>query len=222
MPVIPGDDNGLHVINGALGSGTPVVLPMPSPLPYTVAGRNPAAVNAVKGRPGAQPLGMVVADMNLVAAYVDLDSPTLAFAEWLSAHQLLNLFLPVRPDAPDWTTPSTMDGLLGVTLACSDAVRGLLDRWGHLYLSSANRTGEDVAVAATAAEATFSGQLCVLDGDASRDPTVPSGSATIVRVRPDSQIEVVRHGINDADRAGTSERFCADLAHRFASRDQPS
>lgn len=217
MSVIPMDEDGLRAVDRALDRGGPVIWPSPSPLPYTVAGVDPLAVNAVKGRPGGQPVGMVLADLGLVARYVELDAATLAFAEWLSADRLLNLFLPVRPGIPGWLQPSTSEGTLGVTLACLDQTRGVLDRRGHLYLSSANRTGGEVAVTAAAADTAFDSQLPVLDGDAARDPSVASGSATIVRVRPDRHLEVVRHGINDAGYAGDTERFRRDLAQGWAT-----
>lgn len=52
-------------------------------------------------------------------------------------------------------------------------------------------------------------------GDATRDQSVASGSATIIRIRPHRQVEVVRHGFNDADFAGDTSRFLQELAHRW-------
>jgi len=60
--------------------------------------------------------GVAVADFTLVTPYVELDADTLAFAGWLSAHELLNLMLPIVEGGPAWLRPSTSKGWLGVML----------------------------------------------------------------------------------------------------------
>ena len=55
----------------------------------------------------------------------------------------------------------------------------------------------------------------MIDGDPDRDPAIPSGSATMLRVGPDRALELVRPGINDAAFAGTAEQFLAELLHRW-------
>jgi tRNA A37 threonylcarbamoyladenosine synthetase subunit TsaC/SUA5/YrdC len=89
-----------------------------------------------------------------------------------------------------------------------------LDERGHLYISSANRAGGEVAVTAATANTTFGDEFLVIDGDAVRDQSVASGSAAIVRVGPHQQVDVVRHGINDAGFAGDTSRFLQELTQR--------
>jgi tRNA A37 threonylcarbamoyladenosine synthetase subunit TsaC/SUA5/YrdC len=209
------DEPGLRQVRRALDASIPVVLPLPAPLPYVIAGSDAAAVNLAKGRPAGQATGVAVADFTLVTPYVELDEDTLTFARWLSAHELLNLMLPVGEGGPAWMRPSTSKGWLGVMLGWLGQIRPLLDERGHLYVSSANRTGAEAAVAAATANAAFGDAYLVIDGDAARDQSVASGSATIVRVGPRRQVDVVRHGINDAGFAGDSNRFLQELTLRW-------
>jgi L-threonylcarbamoyladenylate synthase len=217
VTIVRVDEPGLRQVRRALDASIPVVLPLPTPLPYVVAGSNAAAVNLAKGRPAGQATGVAVADFTLVTPHVELDEETLAFARWLSARELLNLMLPVVEDGPTWMRPSTSKGWLGAMLGWLGQIRPLLDERGHLYVSSANRTGAQTAVAAATANAAFGDEFLVIDGDAARDQSVPSGSATIVRVGPHRQVDVVRHGINDADFAGDSSRFQQELTRRWRS-----
>jgi tRNA A37 threonylcarbamoyladenosine synthetase subunit TsaC/SUA5/YrdC len=195
MPIVPPDTDGLRQAERALHAGEPVVLPMPTPLPYVVAGEDAGAVNVAKGRPAEQPAGMALADLALAAPHVALDAPALDLARRLTAERGLNVLLPVRDDPPAWMRPSISRGWLGLTLAWLGRLRPLLDERGPLYLSSGNRTGGEVAVTAKAADAAFAGELLVVDGDAYRDPAVASGSATMVRVGPGGQVDVVRPGV---------------------------
>lgn len=193
----------------ALDAGLAVVLPFPTPLPYVVAGTTPAAVNRAKGRPADQPTGLGVADFALVAPHLALDAATAGLAGRLTDELLLNLFLPVVDGAPAWLRPAAATGLVGVTTACLDATRPILERYGHLVLSSGNRTGGRVAVTAAEADAEFGGELTVLDGDAARDPSVPCGSAAIVVVRPGGVLELARDGVQSAGR--DPAEFLAEL-----------
>lgn len=187
-------------VGKALDEGAAVVLPFPTPLPYVVTGADAGAVNEAKGRPRDQPTGLGVADFSLVEPWLALDAATAALARWLTDELLLNLFVPVREDAPDWLRPAA-SGLTGVTTAGMAATRPLfLRHGGHLALSSGNRTGEEVATTAAQADAVFDGRLLVFDGDDDRDPDVPSGSAAIVIVRPGGELELAREGIQTAGR----------------------
>jgi tRNA A37 threonylcarbamoyladenosine synthetase subunit TsaC/SUA5/YrdC len=213
VTVVDTDSPGLDTARHALAAGTPVVLPFPTPLPYVVTGTDAAAVNLAKGRPADQPAGVAVADFTAVTPYVALDPDTLDFARWLSADELLNLLLPVGDSGPDWLAPATSKGWLALMLGWLAPLRPLLDEHGHLYVSSANRTGGSVAVTAADADAAFGGRLLVVDGDPHRDPTVPSGSAAIVRVGPNRQVEVARSGVNDGGATG----FLRELAQRWVT-----
>lgn len=127
----------------------------------------------------------------------------------------MNVLLPVREDTPDWMRPSTSRGWLATMLGWFAHLRPLLDERGHLYVSSANRTGGEVAVTAASADVEFGDGLLVLDGDAVRDQSVASGSAAMVRVGPRRRVEVVRHGVHDAGFAGDTDRFLLELSRRW-------
>ncbi|MGH3671328.1 MAG: hypothetical protein ACRDSH_11935, partial [Pseudonocardiaceae bacterium] len=53
------------------------------------------------------------------------------------------------------------------------------------------------------------------------DQSVASGSATIVKVGPHRQVDVVRRGINDAGFAGDTGRFLQELTQRCAAGAEP-
>ncbi|MDT7746007.1 MAG: hypothetical protein QOE59_5085 [Actinomycetota bacterium] len=155
----------------------------------------------------------------MVAPWLALDPLAVVLARTLADDLLLNLFLPVTERTPDWLRPAS-SGLVGVTTACTDRVRPLPWRHGgHLVLSSGNRTGEDVAVSAAQADAAFEGRLLVLDGDDERDPDVPCGSAAIVVVRRDGDLDLARGGIQTA---GRDPRAVLDGLRRAAAGPRPS
>jgi hypothetical protein len=205
MTVARPDADGLREAGRVLDVGQAIVLPLAGPLPYVVAARDLTAVNVVKGRPATQSAGMLLADLARAAPYVSLDEETLAFARWLSTHELVHLLLPVAGDLPGWMRPSTAEGWLSVTLACLDAARPLLDPRGHLYISTAGAP----AFTAADADAAFGGALLVVDGDADSDPSAARGPATVARVLPGERLELVRAG---AGHEG------ADLARRLTER----
>jgi tRNA A37 threonylcarbamoyladenosine synthetase subunit TsaC/SUA5/YrdC len=175
MTIVRADEEGLRQVGRALDASIPIIVPLPTPLPYVVAGSDAAAVNVAKGRPAEQATGVAVAEFTLVTPYVELDEDTLAFARWLSADELLNLMLPVGEGGPAWMRPSTSRGWLGVMLGWLDQIRPLLDERGHLYVSSANRTGCEVAVTAASANTAFGDEYLVIDGDAAEISPSPPG-----------------------------------------------
>jgi L-threonylcarbamoyladenylate synthase len=175
MTIVRADEEGLRQLGRALDASIPIVVPLPTPLPYVVAGSDAAAVNVAKGRPAEQATGVAVSDFTLVTPYVELDEGTLAFARWLSAHELLNLMLPVGEGGPAWMRPSTWKGWLGVMLGWLGQIRPLLDERGHLYVSSANRTGGEVAVTAATANTAFGDEFLVIDGDEREISPSPPG-----------------------------------------------
>lgn len=116
--------------------------------------------------------------------------------------------------------PSVSRGRLAVMLGWLRRLRPLLAARGHLYVSSANRTGGEVAVTAAAADAALGGRLLVLDGDAERGPLGQpgsSGSAAIVAVGPGRRLELLRHGVNDASFSGDDAAFLDALERRWAT-----
>lgn len=84
MPVLPLDDRSVAEAVEALRSGFPIVIPAPSPLAYAITGTEAAAVNTAKNRPASQPVGVSVADIEMVAPYLDLAAGTLRLARWLT------------------------------------------------------------------------------------------------------------------------------------------
>lgn len=221
MTIVRSDTTGLQRAWNELHAGRPVIMPLPTPLPYAVAGLEASVVNLAKRRPAEQTTGMVVADFSVVSPYVDLDADTLALANWLAADQLLNLLLPTTPGGPGWLLPSTSNGWLGVTLACLDQTRALWDRLGRFYVSSANRTGSPVTTTAAAANAAFADALLVVDADAARDPYTASGSATMIRVGPRRHLQVARHGIHDIAFESDANGFLRHLTHRWERDRRP-
>ncbi|WP_091530586.1 Sua5/YciO/YrdC/YwlC family protein [Microlunatus soli] len=214
------DAAGLDRIGGSLDSGAAVVLPMPLPLPYVVAGRDAGAVNRAKGRPADQPCGVAVADFDRVTPFLRLDQESLAFAHWLMTDQLINLLLPVGDDPPDWMAPSISAGRFAIMLGWLPAIRRLLDDRDHLYVSSANLTGGSVAVTAAAAEQTLGADTPVLDGDRLRQPRGESGSAAILSVESDGAVQLVRSGIQTVGR-DDHRIFLDELRQAWSDRPHP-
>ena len=48
MTIVQADDEGLRQVGRTLDAGIPTVVPLPTPLPYVVAGSDAAAVNLAK------------------------------------------------------------------------------------------------------------------------------------------------------------------------------
>jgi tRNA A37 threonylcarbamoyladenosine synthetase subunit TsaC/SUA5/YrdC len=71
VPIVPAEAQELRQVGRALDAGMPIVVPLPTPLPYVVAGSDAEAVNAAKGRPAAQPAGIAVADFTLVTPHIE-------------------------------------------------------------------------------------------------------------------------------------------------------
>src|ERR1700761_9609118 len=83
MPILLIDDDSVTQAVEVLRSGSPVVIPTPSPLAYTITGTQAAAVNTAKHRPASQPVGVSVAHMDVIAPYLGLADGLLPMARWL-------------------------------------------------------------------------------------------------------------------------------------------
>lgn len=210
MTLVRMDEGGTAAVAEEIAAGRPVVVPFPSPLPYVVAGSVAAAVNTVKGRPGEQPVGMALASFTALEPYTALDAETRRWAEWASRVRMVNLFLPVTEPVPEWARPGVANGIAAVTLAWLAQLRPVLDRFGHLYLSSANRTSREVTTTAAHADAEFGHELLVVDGDHLRGPATRSGSAAIVRFERHLCAQLVRDGVNTEGRPD-GQAFVAGL-----------
>jgi tRNA A37 threonylcarbamoyladenosine synthetase subunit TsaC/SUA5/YrdC len=216
MPVQPLADGGVTHAVEMLRAGYPVVVPPPSPLAYAVTGTRAAAVNTAKGRPASQPVGVSVADIDLIAPYLDFAAGVLPLARWLCESELVSLLAPVRPDAPGWLTPAISDGMVFFTaIPWLPELATIITTFGHLYMSSANLTGGRSATTAAAAGRAFGDDLVVLDGDAWRDQSRPHGSTTMVRMTRDGELVVARSGINNAAFGTDLDAYADDLSLRW-------
>ncbi|GAA1877056.1 hypothetical protein GCM10009753_00020 [Streptantibioticus ferralitis] len=117
MPTLLAGDRGVADAIDVLRSGAPVVLPLPSPLAYVITGTDAAAVNTAKQRPASQPVGVSVADFDVLAAYLEVDEDVLPLARWLCESELVSLLAPIRRSAPDWLGPAASDGMVFFTAA---------------------------------------------------------------------------------------------------------
>jgi len=219
MPVLPIDDRGVTEAVQALRAGVPVVIPGPSPLAYAVTGTDAVAVNTAKNRLATQPAGVSVADLDVIAPYLDLGMSVLPLARWLCESELVSLLAPGRPDAPGWLAPATADGIVFFT--CTPwlpQLAPIIAEFGHLYMSSANITGSRSAVTAAEAGEAFGEKLIVLDGDPYRDQSRPQGSTTMVRLSHDGDPAVARPGINNAAFGTDLAGYAADLTRRWRQR----
>jgi tRNA A37 threonylcarbamoyladenosine synthetase subunit TsaC/SUA5/YrdC len=223
MPVLPLDDRGVAEAVQALRAGAPIVIPAPSPLAYAVTGTDAAAVNTAKNRPASQPAGLSVADLDVIAPYLDVEMGVLPLARWLCESELVSLLAPAHPDAPGWLAPATADGMVFFT--CTPwlpQLASIVADFGYLYMSSANITGSRSAVTAAEAAEAFGEKLIVLDGDPYRDQSRPQGSTTMVRLSRDGDLAVARPGINNAAFGTDLAGYAADLTRRWRQRSLAS
>jgi tRNA A37 threonylcarbamoyladenosine synthetase subunit TsaC/SUA5/YrdC len=155
-------------------------------------------VNAAKGRPPGQAVGLSLDRVDRVAPFLDLDEESLALAEWLCDTAGVSLFVPARPDPPEWLSPAVADGVAFFTATpWLPGPDRLLAEVGAVYMSSANITSTAPALTADTAAAAFGATLLVLDGDPWRDPDRRHGSTSILRLDGQGQLAVARTGIND-------------------------
>jgi L-threonylcarbamoyladenylate synthase len=221
MPVLPIQEHSVELAVDVLRSGLPVVIPGPSPLPYGITGTQAAAVNAAKGRPATQLVGLNVADIDVIAAYLDLGPGVLPMARWLGETELVSLLAPVRPDRPGWLSPAISDGMMLFTSApWLPRIATIIASFEYLYMSSANITGGQSATTAAEAGRAFGDNLIVLDGDPYRNPSRPHGSTTMVRISRAGDLAVARPGINNAAFGTDLAGYADDLSARWrAHRD---
>ena len=219
MPVLPIGDDSVDQAVAALRGGSPIVIPTPSPMAYTITGTRAAAVNTAKGRPADQPAGLSVTDINVVAPYLDIAEDVLPMARWLGESEMVSLLAPVRPGGPGWLSPAISGGML--FFACIPWLPGvakIIAEFGYLYMSSANLTASRPATTAAEAGEALDDRLIVLDGDSLRDASRPHGSTTMVRITSDGDLTVARSGINNLAFGDDLEGYATDLATRWRAR----
>lgn len=219
MPVLPIEDRSVAEAMAALRSGSPIVIPAPSPLAYAIVGTDAAAVNTAKGRPADQSAGVGVSDIGVVAPYLDVAGTVLPIARWLCESELVSVLAPVRPGGPGWLSPAVSGGMLFFT--CTPwlpPLTKIIAEFGYLYMSSANLTGGRSATSVAEAGKAFGDTLVVLDGDPLRDLSRPHGSTTMVRLSRDGGLTVARPGINNQAFGDDLDGYADDLAARWRAR----
>lgn len=194
---------GITEATEALATGRVAVLPNPTPLIYGIAGTTPHAVNVAKGRPRDQAVSVWLHDAaawhDLVPA-LNLRPTALRTAFTLLRRELVTLLVPLADHAPlpGWISPAVREGHASLYGGRWAPLTRLLADFPKLYLSSANRTGHPPAATAAQAATIFGMHVPVVDGDALRDLHRPHSSTTMLRIAPDGDLTLVRHGAQDA------------------------
>ncbi|AUG75835.1 hypothetical protein CFP65_0914 [Kitasatospora sp. MMS16-BH015] len=205
-------------VRAALRRGAAVVLPNPAPLTHVVAGTDPAAVNAAKGRPADQAVALWAHHRDTLAELgrvLDLRPAQALAADRLLAEERVTLLLPLRPGAPvpDWLAPATRDGWTMLFGARWEPVLPLLAEHPVLYVSSANRTGHRPVAATAEAEAMFPPTVPVLDL-AGPGGDLPRAATTTLRLHPDGRVELHRRGAQDRPFA-SPDRYLEHVGRRY-------
>ncbi|MGW2400193.1 Sua5/YciO/YrdC/YwlC family protein [Kitasatospora sp. NPDC001664] len=204
-----------EAVRAALHRGSAVVLPNPAPLTHVVAGTDPLAVNAAKGRPADQAVALWAHHPHTLAA-LDGTLGLTPGVRRLLAEERVTLLLPLLAEPPGWLAPATRDGWTMLFGARWEPVLPLLDDHPVLYVSSANRTGRPPAATAAEALAMFPPEVPVL---ASAAPPSDRAATTTLRLHADGRLELHRHGAQDRPFASPA----AYLAHvRSAYLDGPA
>ncbi|MFB8173321.1 hypothetical protein ACFC60_35775 [Kitasatospora purpeofusca] len=197
----------LAAVRAALTRGRAVVLPNPAPLTCVVAATRPEAVNTAKQRPAEQAVALWAhhpRTLDTLTERLDLGPDALRLARRLLAEEHLTVLAPVRrpEQAPPWLAPATKDGWTLLFGARWQPLAGLLDAFPVLYVSSANRTGQDPAPGPAEALAMFPPDVPVLrspvpDGDHDGAGDTGRAATTTVRLYPDGRLALHRHGAQD-------------------------
>lgn len=194
--------DGLDRACRSLADGQAVVVANPSPMTYGVVATSPGAVNALKGRPLDQNVGVSLHDegeWRQVVPCLDLPPHWPARLRILLERRL-SLLVPLRSAGPDWIKPAVRNGYLALFDGRWAPLARLWDGFPRLYGSSANRTGRRPSATAADAIDNFGSTAVVVDADALRDTARPHGASTMVRISPDGGLELYRPGIQDAGR----------------------
>ncbi|MGQ4515625.1 Sua5/YciO/YrdC/YwlC family protein [Streptomyces sp. DW26H14] len=216
MPVVSVTDGVVPDTVAALRAGAPVVLPLPSPLAYTVTATDATVVNTAKGRPAGQSVGLSVADLDVIAPFLDVAEEVLPLVRWLCEAELVSVLAPVRAGAPAWLEPAVSQGSVFFTATpWVPELGGVIAELTYVYMSSANVTATAPAVTAAQAAEAFGDGVLVLDGDRARDLSTPHGSTAMVRVTADGELSVARSGINNAAFGEDLAGYATDLSRRW-------
>lgn len=185
----------------ALSDGRPVVVPNPSPMTYGVIATRPHPVNALKGRPLDQNVGVSLHDPTEWQQVVPcLDLPARWPADQVRAllDLRVSLLVPLRATHPDWLAQAVRSGYLAVFSGRWEPLARLWDAFPRLFGSSANRTGQRPAASAAEAIDNMGPDTVVVDADALRDLGRPHAASTMVRIDPGGELHLHRSGAQDA------------------------
>lgn len=195
-PLLPGDSSGVGAAANALRSGAIVAIPTDTVYGLAAALDRPEAINrlyTLKGRPEAKPIPVLIADAedaNLVCPGLPPLARMLADRFWPGA---LTLVVPALATLHPALTAA--DVAWGVTVAirvpAHDLARQVIARaGGALAVTSANRSGDDPAVAAQeVAELGSAAPDMVLDGG-----RAPGGVASTVLLAAGDHPQILREG----------------------------
>ena len=200
-----------------LGRGRAIAVPGPAPFPYVLVGLKAATVNEAKGRPADQPAVLILADLDTVSPFLSLDQETLSYARWLTSTKWIHLFLPVKGDLPEWARGAVSKGMLGVSMAWHPELRALLNWRGHLFATSANRTGDTPVGSAEEVDALFESRMLVIDADIER-AEAPPVSGMIIKVNNGLATELVRPGFQNEQAGISAEEYTAQLPGLWQSQ----
>ncbi len=200
-----------------LERGLAIAVPGPAPFPYVVVAFSAATVNEAKGRPADQPAVLILADLDMVSPFLSLDEETLSYARWLTSSKWIHLLLPVTEDAPQWARGALSKGRLGVSMAWHPELRGLLNRRGYLFATSANMTGNAPVGSAAEVDALFQSRMLVVDTEARRDET-KAISGMIAKVDKGLVTELVRPGFQNEEAGLDAQDYIAQLPALWRSQ----
>ena len=174
----------------ALRAGGVVAFPTDTVYGLAVAPAGAAKVHELKGRPADLPLILMVADGELAAGFVEVDTRARGYMErWWPGPLTLVL-------------PALGGGTLGVRVPDHPLALELLRAAGPLLTTSANRHGEPPAMDAGEA-ARLTGLAGVLDGG-----RAPGGEpSTVIALLPGKEMTVIREGAISSHLLGGDEHI---------------
>lgn len=157
---------------------------------------------AVKRRPPDKPFTLMLADVEDVEKYADLNKVSRALMKEFMPGQF-TMITKAKPGLPSWCVSST--GNVGIRIADYDLIRDLIRKTGKpLLVPSANKSGEKPGTTAYEVVEAFGEELAaIVDGK-----TVSNVPSTIVFVE-DKFTQILREGaikIEDIKRVVSEEK----------------
>lgn len=209
----------------ALTGGEAVVVANPAPMSYGVVATTARAVNAVKGRPLDQNVGISLHDRSMWRELVPaLDLPPMVLDPVIALLRMrLTVLLPVggAVPPPSWAGPATRDGQVAVFNGYWAQLGWLWRRFPRLYGSSANRTGAPPASSGAEADAMFAPDTAIADVPVA-EHTGRRWSSAMIRVDSAGRISLHRSGAQDRVSGLSSSDFMRELAGSVGLRPSAS